>query len=197
MKRHKNENEFLAMVGTGEQEVLSLISLFQGAEDTKSTIRLKGKKKQFRGASSNSKEKAASAVLYCPHATNTSTKGHLQWQAKGQRWEMLETWRFYHHSKIPPEQTFQTIRSTSDSWKATSIELFLNTLKRNRGWGNEPPSLTGFISQQGWTANAVSVSWKNGKTQVDMLTTRQIAYYQKCVLALLIQRLIYSKLPNY
>lgn len=34
MKRYKNENEFLAMVGTGEQEILSLISLFQGAMDT-------------------------------------------------------------------------------------------------------------------------------------------------------------------
>lgn len=75
MKRHKNENEFLAMVGTGEQEILSLISLFQGAEDTKSTIRLKGKKKQFRGASSNSKEKAASGVLYCPMQQTPPLRG--------------------------------------------------------------------------------------------------------------------------
>lgn len=33
MKRYKNENEFLAMVEKGEQEILSLISLFRGAMD--------------------------------------------------------------------------------------------------------------------------------------------------------------------
>lgn len=44
MKRYKNENEFLAMVEKGEQEILSLISLFQGAMDTESTIRLNREK---------------------------------------------------------------------------------------------------------------------------------------------------------
>lgn len=44
MNRYRNENEFLAMVGTGEQEILSLISLFQGAMDTESAIRLNGEK---------------------------------------------------------------------------------------------------------------------------------------------------------
>lgn len=170
MKRHKNENEFLAMVGTGEQEILSLISLLQEAADTESTIRLNRKKKQLCGASSSSKEKAASGVLYCP--MQQTPRGHLQWQAKGQRWGMMETWRFYRHSKIPPEQTFQTMRTTSTSWKATSIGLFFKIPKRKSGWGTELPSFTGFSIYQsestGLNCTSSKCVLKNGKTQVNL-----------------------------
>lgn len=48
IERHKNENGLLAMVGTGEHKILSLIPLFQRATDTVS--RLNRRKEQSRGA---------------------------------------------------------------------------------------------------------------------------------------------------
>lgn len=110
------------MVETGKQEILPLISLFQTAMDTVSTIGLKGKKKQFGGYQGrwDSKEKTASGVFSFP--IQQTPQGDMQWQAEGLRGEMLGDLMSL---QISPEQTLQAMRTTSARYKGQSVRALL------------------------------------------------------------------------
>lgn len=137
MKRYRNENGLLAMVGTGEQKLLSLISLFQGRMGTVSTLRLKGRKQQFSGGHHGrwDSKGPASRVLPFPSQQTAGKSAMTNWGAErgdAQRLDVSPAAPKFHQNKLFRPWGLQ-VPGVRTAVRALLI-IFKISFKKSGGW---------------------------------------------------------------